>query len=107
MAWQLWKVLGQWGGRLVRSHRRRGLSALSGDGDARLEGERELRARLVRIVLADVRQRASSTPVGRLELDDIAHRAADDAVIAILAQLGEFRRESRSTTWTCRSPGRA
>jgi RNA polymerase sigma-70 factor (ECF subfamily) len=75
---------------------------LSGTGGARLEGERELHARLVRIALGEVRRRAGSTPVGGPELDDIAHQAADDAMIAILAKLREFRGESRFTTWAYR-----
>ena len=37
-----------------------------------------------------------------LELDDVAHQAADDAMLAILAKLTEFRGESRFTTWAYR-----
>jgi RNA polymerase sigma-70 factor (ECF subfamily) len=33
------------------------------------------------------------------ELDDIAMQAADDALVAVLARLGDFRGESRLTTW--------
>ena len=43
---------------------------------------------LVRIALSEVRRRAASTPVTGPELDDVAHQAADDAMIAILAKLG-------------------
>jgi len=32
------------------------------------------------------------------ELDDLAHQAAADAVVAIIAKIGEFRGESRFTT---------
>jgi RNA polymerase sigma-70 factor, ECF subfamily len=31
--------------------------------------------------------------------DDLAHQAADDALLAITTKLGQFRRESRFTTW--------
>src|ERR1700757_1666509 len=33
------------------------------------------------------------------ELDDLAYQAAADALIAITAKLGQFRGESRFTTW--------
>jgi RNA polymerase sigma-70 factor, ECF subfamily len=33
------------------------------------------------------------------ELDDLAHQAAADALLAIIAKLGQFRGESRFTTW--------
>jgi RNA polymerase sigma-70 factor (ECF subfamily) len=33
------------------------------------------------------------------EFDDLAHQAADDALVKILAKLHEFRRRSRFTTW--------
>jgi RNA polymerase sigma-70 factor, ECF subfamily len=33
------------------------------------------------------------------ELDDLAHQAAADAVVAIIAKVGQFRGESRFTTW--------
>lgn len=77
----------------------RRLAAGSGEGWA---AERELHAKLVRIALAEVRRRQSSTPVTGPELDDIAHQAAADAMLAILAKLGDFRGESRFTTWAYR-----
>ena len=45
---------------------------------------------------------SASTPVTGPELDDVAHQAADDAMLAILAKLGDFRGESRFTTWAYR-----
>jgi RNA polymerase sigma-70 factor (ECF subfamily) len=33
------------------------------------------------------------------ELDDLAHQAAADALVAIIGKLGQFRGESRFTTW--------
>jgi RNA polymerase sigma-70 factor (ECF subfamily) len=76
------------------------LSRLAGEGSAaRPAAERELHARLLRIALAEVRRRSASTPVTGPELDDLAHQAAGDAMLAILAKLAEFRGESRFTTW--------
>jgi len=72
-----------------------------GGGD-RQAAERDLHARLVRIARAEVRRRAVSTPVTGPELDDIAYQAAADAMLAILAKLGDFRGESRFTTWAYR-----
>lgn len=73
----------------------------AGGGD-RQAAELELHARLVRIALAEVRRRRAGAPASGQELDDIAHQAADDAMSAILARLGESRGESRLTTWAYR-----
>jgi RNA polymerase sigma-70 factor, ECF subfamily len=78
------------------------LRRLGAGGGARQAAERELHARLVRIALAEVRRRSASTPVTGPELDDVAHQAADDAMLAILAKLGDFRGESRFITWVYR-----
>ena len=68
----------------------------------RQTAERELHDRLVRIALAEIRRRSASTPVTGPELDDVAHQAAGDAMLAILAKLAEFRGESRFITWAYR-----
>jgi RNA polymerase sigma-70 factor, ECF subfamily len=78
---------------------RRLVSAASADREA---AERELHDRLLRIAQAEVRRRSASTPVTGPELDDVAHQAAGDAMLAILAKLAEFRGESRFTTWAYR-----
>ena len=78
------------------------LSRLAAEGGERQAAERELHARLVRIALAEVRRRSASTPVTGPELDDVAHQAAADAMLAILAKLGDFRGESRFITWAYR-----
>jgi len=78
------------------------LRRLGSEGGERQAAERELHATLVRIALAEVRRRAASTPVTGPELDDVAHQAADDAMLAVLAKLDDFRGESRFTTWAYR-----
>jgi len=65
----------------------------------RQAAERELHGRLIRIARSEVRRRSAGTPVTGPELDDVAHQAGDDAMLAILAKLAEFRGESRFTTW--------
>jgi RNA polymerase sigma-70 factor, ECF subfamily len=74
----------------------------AGDGALRQEAERALHARLLRIALAEVNRRSAGTPVTGPELTDVAHQAADDAMLAILAKLTGFRGESRFTTWAYR-----
>src|ERR1700722_3929761 len=74
----------------------------AGAGGLRQQAERELHARLVRIALAEVNRRSASTPVTGPELTDVAHQAAGDAMLAILAKLADFRGESRFITWAYR-----
>ena len=74
----------------------------AGEPAEREDAERELHGRLVRIALSEVRRRAASTPVTGPELEDLAHQAAADAMVAILAKLADFRGESRFTTWAYR-----
>jgi RNA polymerase sigma-70 factor, ECF subfamily len=78
------------------------LRRLGARGGERYAAERELHARLLRIALAEVRRRSASTPVTGPELDDVAHQAAGDAMLAILAKLVDFRGESRFITWAYR-----
>jgi RNA polymerase sigma-70 factor, ECF subfamily len=78
------------------------LRRLGADGGERQAAERELHARLIRIALAEVRRRSAGTPVAGQELDDVAHQAAGDAMLAILRKLGDFRGESRFITWAYR-----
>ena len=78
------------------------LRRLSSGGRPRQEAEAELHARLVRIALAEVSRRSAGTPVTGPELTDLAHQAADDAMLAILAKLAGFRGESRFMTWAYR-----
>ena len=74
----------------------------AGAGARRQQAERDLHARLVRIALAEVSRRSASTPVTGPELTDVAHQAADDAMLAILAKIADFRGESRFITWAYR-----
>jgi RNA polymerase sigma-70 factor (ECF subfamily) len=78
------------------------LRSLTAGGGEQQASERELHAKLVRIALAEVRRRSAGTPVTGPELDDLAHQAAADAMLAILAKLDQFRGESRFTTWAYR-----
>ena len=56
---------------------------------------------LVRAARFEVGRRRAALPHLRGELlDDLAVQSADDALVALLAKLDDFRRDSRFTTWT-------
>jgi RNA polymerase sigma-70 factor (ECF subfamily) len=63
-------------------------------------GLTRLHERLLAIARADLHRR--TTRVTGPELDDLAHQAAADAMLAILAKRETFRGESRFTTWAYR-----
>jgi RNA polymerase sigma-70 factor (ECF subfamily) len=58
-----------------------------------------LHALLLRIARSEVSRRSARLGVTGPELDDLAHQAAADALLAIIAKVGDFRGESRFTTW--------
>lgn len=66
--------------------------------DAR-EATAELHALLLRVARAEAARRAPQSRISGPELDDIAHQATADALLAITAKLDTFRGDSRFTTW--------
>src|SRR5258707_2673711 len=81
------------------------LRCLAGTGPGRRgtgEGE-QARARLhdllLRAARAELRRRSRPAGVEGRERDDLAHQAADDALLAITGKLDRFRGDSRFTTW--------
>jgi RNA polymerase sigma-70 factor (ECF subfamily) len=54
---------------------------------------------LVRIARGEARRRAPSLRIAGPELDDLAHQAAGDALLAIIGKIDQFRGDSRFTTW--------
>jgi RNA polymerase sigma-70 factor (ECF subfamily) len=77
----------------------RWLRELSSAGAERDAAVARLHALLLRIARSEVRRRSPQSRISGPELDDIAHQAAADAVLAITAKITEFRGESRFTTW--------
>jgi RNA polymerase sigma-70 factor (ECF subfamily) len=75
------------------------VQALAGTGLQREEALARLHGLLVRIALADARRRGPRQRITGPELEDLAYQAAADALLAITAKLGQFRGESRFTTW--------
>jgi RNA polymerase sigma-70 factor (ECF subfamily) len=78
------------------------IGALTGTGPAREVGLARLHGLLVRVAAGELRRRQASSGITGPELDDLAHQAAADAMLAILAKLDAFRGESRFTTWAYR-----
>ena len=54
---------------------------------------------LVRIARGEVRRRGPRLRITGPELEDLAYQAAADALLAITGKIGQFRGESRFTTW--------
>ena len=73
------------------------LSSRGGERDAALA---ELHALLLRAARFEVNRRRAAAPQLRGgDYDDLAQQSADDALVAILRKLGEFRGESHFRTW--------
>jgi RNA polymerase sigma-70 factor (ECF subfamily) len=76
------------------------LRTLSGTGSLREDGLLRLHDMLLRIATTELRRRRGiAHRIDGPELDDLAHQAAADALLAITGKLGQFRGESRFTTW--------
>ena len=76
------------------------VAALRADGperDRAMEQLHELLLRAARFELG--RRRAALSHVRGEELEDVATQAANDALVAVLAKLDDFRGASRFTTW--------
>jgi RNA polymerase sigma-70 factor, ECF subfamily len=76
------------------------LDALRSTGTGRDAAITRLHELLLRAARFEVsRRRAALAHVRGEELDDIALQAADDALVAVLAKLDDYRGASRFTTW--------
>jgi RNA polymerase sigma-70 factor (ECF subfamily) len=75
------------------------LQALGCAGPAREAALGRLHELLVRIARGEVARRGPRLGITGPELEDLAYQAAADALLAITGKLGQFRGESRFTTW--------
>src|SRR5216683_4011469 len=75
------------------------LRALTGVGPRREAALARLHEKLVRIARSEAARRAPRLRITGPELDDLAYQSAADALMAITGKLGQFRGESRFTTW--------
>ncbi|MDQ3768136.1 MAG: sigma-70 family RNA polymerase sigma factor [Actinomycetota bacterium] len=76
------------------------LDALRSEGPQREDALRQLHALLLRAARFEIaRRREAVARVRGEELDDLANQAADDALVAVLGKLDDYRGRSRFTTW--------
>ncbi|WP_285584944.1 RNA polymerase sigma factor [Actinoallomurus iriomotensis] len=75
------------------------MSALTGTGSAREQAITSLHELLLRVARREASRRRAALGIDGPELDDLAHQAAADALVAITAKVRQFRGESRFTTW--------
>jgi RNA polymerase sigma-70 factor (ECF subfamily) len=76
------------------------LDRLAAGGHVRDAAVAELHALLVRAARFEVgRRTASHSHLRGDDREDLAQQSADDALVAILRKLGDFRGDSRFTTW--------
>lgn len=73
--------------------------ALAGTGPSREAALARLHELLLRIARGEVRRHGPRLRISGPELDDLAYQAAADALLAITGKIGQFRGESRFTTW--------
>src|SRR5262245_906336 len=85
--------------RRLDSESREWLDGLCSAGSRRDDTLARLHRLLVRVARSEVGRRNSTLRLAGPELDDIAHQAAADALMAIDAKVHGFRGESRFTTW--------
>src|SRR5260221_3821552 len=75
------------------------LRLLAGTGPEREAALERLHELMVRIARGEVGRRGPRLRITGPELDDLAYQAAADALLAITGKIGQFRGESRFTTW--------
>jgi RNA polymerase sigma-70 factor (ECF subfamily) len=79
---------------------RRWIQQLAPDHPGHGQAVARLRELLVRVARHELRRRRGGLgAISGPEFDDLAEQAADDAMLAILSKLGDFRGLSRFTTW--------
>jgi RNA polymerase sigma-70 factor (ECF subfamily) len=76
------------------------LGDLRADGGRGEDARRRLHDLLLRAARFEIRRRQGALPHLRGgDFDDLAHQAANDALLAILGKLDSYRGDSRFTTW--------
>ena len=77
----------------------RWVAALTGPGPDREAALTRLHELMLRIARAELRRRGGRWRITGPDRDDLAYQAAADALVALLGKVGQFRGESRFTTW--------
>jgi RNA polymerase sigma factor (sigma-70 family) len=83
----------------IDGENRRWVRDLGAVGTRRETACAELYPLLLRIAKSEARRRAPLLQLDGPELEDIAHQAVADALMAITERLDKFRGEARFTTW--------
>ena len=78
------------------------IAELRAPGVTRNAALSRLHCMLLRTALRESHAHGPLAGISGPELDDMAHQAANDAMIALLSKLDSFRGESRFTTWAYR-----
>lgn len=78
------------------------LTALDDGATKRQAALARLREMLLRVAVHEAYRRGHAFRIRGPELDDLAHQAANDAMVSLLGKLHTFRGESRFTTWAYR-----
>lgn len=88
--------------RLLDSESRAWVAALADEAPGREEALKRLHALLVSAARFQLARRATALQLRGESIAELATEAADDALVAVLAHVDEFRGESRFTTWACK-----
>jgi RNA polymerase sigma-70 factor, ECF subfamily len=83
----------------VDAESQRWLDELAPNAHERDDALSRLHGVLLRACHAELGRRQARIPIRGPELEDLAHQAADDALVSILGKLDSFRGASRFTTW--------
>jgi RNA polymerase sigma-70 factor (ECF subfamily) len=76
------------------------IAALRAEGPVRTDAVAALHRLLLKASRFEMsRRRAALAQVRNADFDDLAHQAADDALVAVLRKLDDYRGASRFTTW--------
>ena len=78
------------------------VEGLAGEGQVHEETVAGLHDLLLRVAHSEVRRRQGQLTISGPELDDLAHQAAADATVSVIAKVRQFRGDSRFTTWACK-----
>jgi RNA polymerase sigma-70 factor (ECF subfamily) len=78
------------------------VAALGGRGPQRSAAQTRLHELLLKVGMQEAYRRGPAARIRGQELEDLAHQAADDAMVSLLGKLDTFRGESRFTTWAYR-----
>ena len=88
--------------RLLDPESRAWVAALADEAAGREEALARLHELLVRAARFQLSRRASTLQLRGESLGELATEAADDALVAVLARLNQFRGESQFPTWACK-----